>query len=120
MAMQTSDDVGKATSTMFTELDTLGIETYRCGIAILKDEEMEVWSIGISADGRTGQGVGRLAINLHPLWQLFSESSKRKDDFLYYYLSGKEKEDYVKILNTSSSYSLSQSNLSFPDLHFQA
>ena len=120
MAMQTSNDVGEATSTMFDELDILCIETFRCGIAIIKGVELEVWSMGNTGDGRMVKGVGRVVINQHPLWQLFNESVKRKEDFLYYYLAGKEKEDYVKIISTTASYFMSQSNLNFPDLHFQS
>ncbi|HUR66291.1 MAG TPA: tetratricopeptide repeat protein [Chitinophagaceae bacterium] len=120
MAMQNSSDVGEATSTMFTELDTLGIETFRCGIAIVKEEELEVWSMGNTGDGRIIKGVGRVAINMHPLWGLFKQRWQNKEDFLYYYLAGQEKEDYVNVITHISTYSLTGTQLSFPDMHFQA
>ena len=120
MAMQTSTNVGDATSVMFTELDALGIETFRCGIAIVEEEDLEVWSMGNTGDGRTVKGVGKVAINLHPLWKLFKKSWENKQEFLYYFLTGKEKDDYVKVLTKTASYSLTQSNLQFPDLHFQS
>ena len=41
-----------------------------------------------------------------------------KGDFLYYFLSGEEKEQYVKILNTNQGY-LPQTLQQFPDIHFQ-
>jgi signal transduction histidine kinase len=40
-----------------------------------------------------------------------------KRDFLYDHLAGKEKEDYVKILNAKANY-LSQPIRDFPDVHF--
>ncbi|MBR2648733.1 MAG: hypothetical protein IKD55_07820 [Sediminibacterium sp.] len=120
MAMQTSADVGEATATMFAELDALGIETFRCGIAICKDQEMEVWSVGVTTEGKMVQGVGTLDIYLHPLWELFYKQWSHNEEFLYYFLKDKEKEDYVRIIKNTTSYQLTDKKINFPDLHFQS
>ncbi|MEO6694039.1 MAG: ATP-binding protein, partial [Ignavibacteria bacterium] len=55
----------------------------------------------------------------HKLWKLFYNSWQKKSGFLHYYLSGKEKQDYIKILNNTPNY-LSQTILEMPDMDFQA
>ena len=64
------------------------------------------------------KAVGSFDMNAHPFWQLFYKSWENKEDFLHYYLAGKEKEDYFKILNTTQEY-LPQAIQQFPDVNFQ-
>ncbi|HEY5772604.1 MAG TPA: ATP-binding protein, partial [Chitinophagaceae bacterium] len=119
MAMHNSDDVTSATATMFTELDRLGIENMRCGIAhYLEDHKMEVWSVSNLADGKVVRGAGLLDTNSIPFWKLFYSTWQKKEDFLYYYIAGKEKEDYFKKINAVQNY-LSQSIEELPDLSIQ-
>ncbi|MDQ6609945.1 MAG: hypothetical protein M3Y85_09010, partial [Bacteroidota bacterium] len=128
MAMHSSEDVSAATATMFTELEKLGIENLRCGITIIhKNKTQEVWSVSntidVSEDGTTQQKKIVLAastfdMNAHPLWKLIYEKWIDKENFLHYYLAGKEKEDYFKILNTTKNY-LPQAIQQFPDTNFE-
>ncbi|MEO7960772.1 MAG: hypothetical protein ABIR19_04440, partial [Ginsengibacter sp.] len=119
MAMHSSDDVSAAIAVMFTELEKLGIENLRCGIANIRgNQTMEVWSVSNVADGKIVKGAGILDMNVHPLWRLINKQWKNKKEFIYYFLAGKEKEDYVNILNTTPNY-LSQAIQDFPDMHFQ-
>ncbi|HZJ59258.1 MAG TPA: ATP-binding protein [Chitinophagaceae bacterium] len=120
MAMHTSDDVIGATTTLFTELEKLGIENLRCGISIINNNRtMEVWSISNIDGGKTVKGAGSFDMNAHPVWQRLFESWERKEEFQESYLAGKEKEDYVRILNSNPAY-LSQPILEFPDLYREA
>ena len=117
--MHSSDDVSAATATMFTELEKLGIEYFRGGIANSPDNRtQEVWSVNNLAEGKMVKAVGTFNIDDHPFWQLMYKQWEDKKEFLYYFLAGKEKEDYVKILTTTQNY-LPQSIQQFPDVHFQ-
>jgi signal transduction histidine kinase len=119
MAMHSSNDVGVATATMFTELEKLGIENLRGGITIIKpDQIQEVWSVTNIADGRTVRAIGVFDMKLHPLWRALLEGKERKEEYLYYWMAGKDKEDYINILNATPNY-LSQPIKEFPDVHVQ-
>ena len=127
MAMHNSEDVSAATATMFTELEKLGVENLRCGITIIhKNKTQEVWSVsnimsdvnGNSVEKKNVLAAGTFDMNAHPLWQLIYEKWNNKEDFIQYYLAGKDKEDYFKILNTTKDY-LPQAIQQFPDTNFQ-
>jgi signal transduction histidine kinase len=119
MAMHSSEDVGAATATMFTELERLGIENLRGGITnIHPDRTQEVWSVNNLAEGKVVKAVGTFNMDDHPFWQHMFEEWINKKDFVYTFLAGKEKEDYIKILNKTQGY-LPQSIQQFPDVHFQ-
>jgi signal transduction histidine kinase len=120
MAMHSSEDVSTATATMFTELEKLGIENYRGGITNIRaDQTQEVWSVNNLAEGKTVKAVGTFDMNMHPIWQRLFQGWEKKEEFQYGYLTGKEKEDYIKILNTTPDY-LSKPIQNFPDMHFQS
>jgi signal transduction histidine kinase len=119
MAMHNSEDVGSAIATLFTELGSQGIENFRCGIAIINIEKMmEVWSVTNVEEGKLVKAAGKLNMNDHELWQLIFDKWENKQDFLYYHLSGNEKQAYIEILNSATDY-LSQPILEMPDLHCQ-
>ena len=127
MAMHNSEDVSAATATMFTELEKLGVENLRCGITIIHENKtQEVWSVsnimsdvnGNSVEKKNVLAAGTFDMNAHPLWQLIYEKWANKADFVQYYLAGKDKENYFKILNTTKDY-LPQAIQQFPDANFQ-
>ena len=111
--------LGAATATMFTELEKLGIENFRGGITnIHPNRTQEVWSVNNLAEGKSVKAVGVFNMDAHPFWQLMYEEWVNKKDFVYTFLTGKEKEDYIKILNATQGY-LPQTIQEFPDVHFQ-
>jgi hypothetical protein len=119
MAMHSSEDVSAATATMFTELERLGIENFRGGITnIHPDRTQDVWSVNNLADRKIVKAVGIFNMDDHPFWQHMYKEWMDKKDFVYTYLAGKEKEDYIKILNATQGY-LPQGFDQFPDVHFQ-
>ncbi len=119
MAMHNSEDVTSAAETMFEELRKLGINCLRGGIAnIRNDKTMDVFGI-TNMDGKTMSGFSFFDMNLHPIWQRLFESWKNKEEVVIGYLSGKEKENYLNIVNKRPNY-LPQSIVEFPDTHFQA
>ncbi len=119
MAMHNSEDVSSAIATLFTELDRQSIENVRCGIAIIDiNKTMEVWSVTNVDEGKMVKAAGTLDMNVHKLWQLIYDNWKNKNDLFYYHLSGKEKQEYINILNSAPGY-LSQPLLELPDMHCQ-
>jgi signal transduction histidine kinase len=121
MAMQNSEDVGLATATMFIELEKLGIENLRCGIAVIhSNQTMEVWSAANTETGKTIKNVGFFDMNAHPLWQAFFKKWSLKEEAFYYYLTGKEKQDYYSILSKTPGYTLTLDLNEVPDQYFQS
>ncbi len=115
MAMHSSEDVSVATATMFTELEKLGIENFRGGIAhIRKNQTQEVWSINTTPGKKIVRAVGEFDMRLHPFWQALFKGWKNKDEFLSFDMSGKTKEDYIKLLSARKNY-LAAGVLQFPD-----
>jgi len=119
MAMHSSDDVSVATATMFSELEKLGIQNLRGGITIIKpDQTQEVWGITNLPDGRTMRTIGVFDMRLHPFWLEILKAFEKNADYQYYWLAGKDKEDYIDILNATPNY-LAQPIKEFPDVHIQ-
>jgi signal transduction histidine kinase len=107
MAMQSSDDVGAATSVMFSELDRLSIETMRCGILIIhEDQTMEVWTSGTGRDGQVTKVAGTLDMTIHPLLQGIYRAWEEKEEHFIYKLEGSDMEEYYKVVSESPNYSM--------------
>src|SRR5688572_12436283 len=105
MAMHSSEDVSIATATMFRELEKLNIQNFRGGILnIRSDQTMEVWSINTSDDGTIIRAIGNFDMKMHPLWQQLFKTWVNKEEFLRYEMSGKEKEEYIKIMDGRRDY----------------
>ena len=105
MAMHNSNDVGNATSVMFTELEKLGIETIRCGIDIMdKSKIMEVWATTSSDKGKVIQIVGKLDSRIHPHLQRAHEAWERQEKFISSELEGQDLKDYYKKLSAAPDY----------------
>lgn len=120
MAMHSSEDVGAATATMFTELEKLGIKNLRGGIAIISpDKTQEIWSVNNLFDGTGLRAIGNFDMRLHPFWQQIFKAYQKKKEFDYYWLSGKDKEDYIRIINAAPGY-LPRPIKEFPDVHIQS
>jgi signal transduction histidine kinase/DNA-directed RNA polymerase subunit N (RpoN/RPB10) len=119
MAMHSSEDVSAATATMFVELEKLGVENIRGGITnILSNRTQDVWSVTNLAEGKVLRAVGAFNVDAHPFWQLMFKEWEEKRDFTHYFLAGREKEEYIKILNATQGY-LTQAIQQLPDVHFQ-
>src|SRR5688572_6319385 len=105
MAMHSSEDVSIATATMFRELEKLNIQNFRGGILnIRSDQTMEVWSINTSDDGTIIRAIGNFDMKMHPLWQQLFKTWMNKEEFLRYEMSGKEEEEYIKIMDGRRDY----------------
>ncbi|MBL7854676.1 MAG: nuclear transport factor 2 family protein [Cyclobacteriaceae bacterium] len=126
MAMHSSEDVSSAIATLFSELDRQRIENVRCGIAIIDvNKTMDVWSVTNLEESRPDKSPGKMVkasgtldMNAHKLWQLMYDAWRSKTGYLYYYLSGKDKQKYIDLINTAPGY-LSQPLQELPDMHCQ-
>ena len=58
-------------------------------------------------------------MRLHPLWRALFKAKENKESYDYYWLAGKDKEDYVAILNATPNY-LGQPIKEIPDVHVQS
>ncbi|HEY5916674.1 MAG TPA: ATP-binding protein, partial [Chryseolinea sp.] len=106
MAMHNSEDVSIATNTMFNEIAQLGVESMRCGIGILhENQEMEVWTSAVTNEGHSMKGVGTLNVNLHPLWLQVYKGWKKNDGVFFYHLAGEDLKAYYRALTSMASYS---------------
>ena len=120
MAMHSSDDVSTATATMFTELEKLGIESFRGGILNIRaDQTMDVWSVNNLAEGKIVRAAGEFDMTMHPFWQQLYKGWVNKDEVLYFNMSGKDKEDYIRILDARRDY-LPEGMQDLPDSHIQS
>ena len=105
MAMHSSEDVSIATATMFNELEKLNIQNFRGGILNIRpDETMEVWSVNTSDDGKIVRAVGDFDMTMHPFWRQLYKRWANKDEFFHFDMSGKDKADYIRILDARRDY----------------
>ena len=120
MAMHSSNDVSMATATLFTELEKLGVQNLRGGIAVISpDQTQEVWSVTHLPEGITLRAIGVFDMRLHPFWRQLFKAFKTKEEFQYYWLAGEDKANYIALLNTTPHY-LEQPITDLPDVHVQS
>jgi signal transduction histidine kinase len=79
----------------------------------------EVWSITNLADGNVIRSIGIFDMRLHSFWRELFKGWNNKEQFQHYWLAGKDKEEYIKILNETPNY-LSQPIEEIPDVHIQS
>ena len=116
MAMHTSEDVVNATSILFLELHKLGIETMRCGILIIdEDQTMEVWTATRAKDGQPAKIIGKLDMTLHPLLDGLFHAWKNKEESYEYQLRGQDRINYYNTLASIPIYSSWSQFINDPD-----
>ncbi|MBD0333342.1 MAG: tetratricopeptide repeat protein, partial [Chitinophagaceae bacterium] len=102
MAMRDSRDVSNAVSKLFGELNMLGTEILRCGIAIVEESQttVELWTAILTTEGRIGQIRGKVDVAIHPLVQGIFDAWKKGEHFFTYELKGKELVTFYNALST--------------------
>ena len=118
MAMHSSEDVGRATTVLFKEMLNLGIETLRCGIVIINENQtMNLWGTSSSIGDVAVNLTGTVDLTIHPmLRQLFSDWKAGKDIFTYE-LKGKDAERYYQTVQKVPEYGLQKID-KIVDRHF--
>ena len=103
--MHNSGDVGDTVATMLDELVKLGVETVRCGIAIIDESKtMEVWTASSKEDGSVKLIIGKLDMSIHPLFRMVYDAWKNKESITTYELIGEDLKDYFRAVNNSPDY----------------
>ncbi|HET9435131.1 MAG TPA: hypothetical protein VFO37_15305, partial [Chitinophagaceae bacterium] len=116
MAMHNSEHVSEATGVLFSELDKLGIETMRCGIVIIHENQtMETWSATTTDDKKVIRISGLLDMTKHPLLIGGFKGWKNKEDSYTYHLAGKDMENYYDFLAESPFYPIPKQRPDMPE-----
>ena len=107
MAMHSSEDVGRATAVLFNEMNNLGIETLRCGIIIINENQtMDVWGTSTANSLEVFNLYGTVEMTIHPLLeQLFKDWKSGKGIFTYE-LEGKDAAHYYQAVQKLPEYGL--------------
>ena len=107
MAMHSSEDVGKATNILFQELEGLGIETLRCGVLIIKENQtMEVWAASTFTGDAVFNVAGIVDMTVHPLFRKLFNDWKAGNNIFTYELKGKDAIRYYDAIRKLPSYEL--------------
>ncbi len=104
MSMHKSDDLSSAVASVFTELDSLGLKTLRCGIGIFDGKsgnKVDVWTTSSDEDNGLVQVIGDELLKGHPLLEGIYDSWQRQHDYSYV-LTGKDFENYYNIQDRSN------------------
>ena len=103
MAMQKSDDLALAVSTIFEELDKLDLGTIRCGIGIINKEKksVNVWATTISDNEKIVQISGDESMDIHPLLQGAFDAWLNQVDYSYL-LEGDDLKKYYEVQRKSN------------------
>ena len=111
MAMHSSEDVGTATKVLFQELENLGVETLRCGVAIIReDKTMEAWAASSFTSDHVFNVAGVLDMTIHPLLkQLYDDWQSGKKVFSYE-LKGNDAKRYYQAIWSQPDYKLPAAN----------
>jgi len=116
MVMHSSDDVSVATAVLFTELEKLDIETMRCGVAIInEDQTMETWTTTSTDEGKVMRVVGLLDMKIHPLLQGSFRAWKSGEEFYTYHLAGKDMQKYYEFLTSSPTFTMPKQEQELPE-----
>jgi signal transduction histidine kinase/ketosteroid isomerase-like protein len=104
MAMHSSDELVEASDVVFQQLNTLGIESIRTGVATINAEKetVEVWSRAGNQSGRKILGV--VPKNAHAFFAGYFDAWKRKDEFYSQEFVGEEVERYYQDMSSLLSY----------------
>ncbi len=122
MAMQSSEDVGKATAVVFNEISLLGVEAMRCGITIIHpDKTADVWAATTTSEGKEMKGMGSINFGDHPLWNGLFDAWNNKEENFFYALKGDDLKSYYNALKNAANYDSSYiKDQEFPDHFFYA
>jgi signal transduction histidine kinase len=102
MAMQKSEDLQSAVTTVFEEFYKLNLDVLRCGVGILNKESRTgtVWATSVSGDGAAVQISADENFDTHPLMKSIYNAWQKQED-LSYVLEGEELKDYYIAMDIS-------------------
>lgn len=99
MAMHSSSELGDTALVVFQELNKLGIDSVRGGIALINEplDQAELWLV-TEKDGKAEtQILGRARGKDHYFYKNYLEVFRRKEDYFLSELAGKELKGYYQV-----------------------
>ncbi|MFC3879809.1 ATP-binding protein [Algoriphagus namhaensis] len=99
MAMHSSSELGDTALVVFQELNKLGIDSVRGGIALINEtlDQAELWLV-TEKDGKAEtQILGRARGKDHYFYKNYLEAFRRKEDYSLSEFAGKELEEYYQV-----------------------
>ena len=105
MAMHHSSELVDASVVLFNELKSLGIEAIRTGVAIVNSSNstLEIWSSQLIEKERN-KILGVVPFKSHPFFEGYYKAWKRKEQFFFYEITGREVKKYYKLMSSFLSY----------------
>ncbi len=103
MAMDKSEDLTKAVTIVFSELENLGLKTVRCGIGIFNDQtnKVNIWTASLDSGNRIANLSGDENLEGHPLLEGVFNSWKQQTDYSYK-LEGDDLVRYYQVVSESN------------------
>ncbi|GAA4280363.1 sensor histidine kinase [Gaetbulibacter aestuarii] len=107
MSMHSSEAIGGAISTLFHELETLGVKPLRCGIIIISENKtMNTWTTSTEGVDQAVNISGMIDMTIHPFLERVYKAWKTGEDLFQYTLDGQDAFTYYKALSESPEYEL--------------
>lgn len=101
-AMRTSAEQAETSAVMFHEIQELGINVIRSGVAIIDEahEAIELWLTTISEKREVVQILDYVNIHVHPVYENILPARKKKNPYALTVLTGAEVKDYYQRMST--------------------
>jgi signal transduction histidine kinase len=109
MAMHDSQDLSSTASMVIAELRKLGINPFRCGVALKESNsrKAQIYTSSISADGSSSLAlIGWTMLSNNPIFSRIYETGSKNEDY-FPVLRGEEIKSYYEHLNSELSEGLS-------------
>ncbi|MBL8006881.1 MAG: nuclear transport factor 2 family protein [Ignavibacteria bacterium] len=105
MAMHHSSELVDASTVLFYELKSLGIEAIRTGVAIFdsSNHTVEIWSSQLIEKERN-KILGVVPFKAHPFFEACYKSWLSKEPYFFYEIAGRELIKYYKTMSSLLSY----------------
>ncbi|MDZ4711407.1 MAG: hypothetical protein SGI89_03675, partial [bacterium] len=107
LEMHSSDELVEASDVLFEQLNNLGIESIRTGVATFDEvnEAVEVWSRSHAGKKPENKILGVVPKNSHPFFKnCFDAWKGKKEKYFCYEIKGEEVKQYYKLMSSILSY----------------
>ncbi|MEO8446290.1 MAG: hypothetical protein ABI528_02280, partial [bacterium] len=107
LEMHSSNELVEASDVLFQQLNNLGIESIRTGVATFDEvnETLEVWSRSHAGNKTENKILGIVPINSHPFFKNCFEAWKgKREKYFCYEVKGDEVKQYYKLMSPILSY----------------
>lgn len=106
VAMHKSEELVEASDVLFTEIEKLGIDAIRTGVALIDGQKntVEVWSRSEIRNRPENRILGVVPASAHPMYKGIIKAWKEKKPYYSYTLKGKHLINYYEKMSSYLSY----------------